>query len=81
MISGYKGLMNALTTDIAIETADEKMNDLFTSGGMAGMLGETVFAKTGMNVSWCILACACAGDRLGKEGFLELRLFSRVCFV
>ncbi|MEL4308411.1 Na+/H+ antiporter NhaC [Joostella sp. CR20] len=38
-ISGYKGVMNAITVDTAIETSNEKLNDLFSSGGMAGMLG------------------------------------------
>lgn len=38
-ISGYKGLMQAITVDTAVETDDERLNDLFASGGMAGMLG------------------------------------------
>ncbi|WP_304038770.1 Na+/H+ antiporter NhaC family protein, partial [Mesonia mobilis] len=38
-ISGYKGVMNAITVDTSIETTNEKLNDLFSSGGMAGMLG------------------------------------------
>nr|WP_299343064.1 Na+/H+ antiporter NhaC [Allomuricauda sp.] len=37
--SGYKGILNAITVDTAIETDDPALNDLFTSGGMAGMLG------------------------------------------
>ncbi len=39
LISGYKGLMNAITVSIEIPTAYAPLNDLFTSGGMAGMLG------------------------------------------
>ena len=39
LISGYKGVMNALTVDVAIETDNTELNDLFSSGGMAGMLG------------------------------------------
>lgn len=37
--SGYKGLMNAITIDTNINTENEQLNDLFSSGGMAGMLG------------------------------------------
>ena len=31
--------MNAMTVDIAIETKDAALNDLFSAGGMKGMLG------------------------------------------
>jgi len=37
--SAYKGLMNAITIDTQIETSNEALNDLFSSGGMKGMLG------------------------------------------
>ncbi len=37
--SGYKGIMNAITVDVAIETTNENLNDLFAASGMAGMLG------------------------------------------
>ena len=37
--SGYKGIMNAITVDTAIETTNTNLNDLFASSGMAGMLG------------------------------------------
>ena len=37
--SGYKGIMNALTVDTAVETSSAELNDLFTAGGMKGMLG------------------------------------------
>lgn len=37
--SSYKGILNAITIDTAIETTDPALNDLFSSGGMAGMLG------------------------------------------
>lgn len=37
--SGYKGIMQALTVDVAIETSNSSLNDLFTSSGMSGMLG------------------------------------------
>ena len=37
--SAYKGVMNALTVDTAVETTSAELNDLFTAGGMKGMLG------------------------------------------
>ena len=37
--SGYKGILNAITVDTSIATQDPALNDLFSSGGMAGMLG------------------------------------------
>ena len=37
--TGYKGILNAITVNTAIETSDPALNDLFSSGGMAGMLG------------------------------------------
>ncbi|TXK74949.1 Na+/H+ antiporter NhaC [Mesonia sp. K4-1] len=37
--SAYKGIMNAITVDTQIETSNEALNDLFSSGGMRGMLG------------------------------------------
>ncbi len=37
--TGYKGILNAITVDTHIETSDPVLNDLFSSGGMAGMLG------------------------------------------
>ncbi|TXE11741.1 Na+/H+ antiporter NhaC [Seonamhaeicola algicola] len=37
--SAYKGVMNAITVDTAVETSSAELNDLFSSGGMNGMLG------------------------------------------
>ncbi|MEJ1221720.1 Na+/H+ antiporter NhaC [Sediminicola sp. 1XM1-17] len=37
--AGYKGIMNAITVDTNIATENEALNDLFSSKGMAGMLG------------------------------------------
>jgi len=37
--SGYQGIMNAITVETAIETSNTELNDLFSSGGMYGMLG------------------------------------------
>jgi NhaC family Na+:H+ antiporter len=38
-ISGYKGIMNAITVDTSIATDTPALNDLFSAGGMSGMLG------------------------------------------
>jgi len=38
-VSGYKGIMQAITVDTSVVTDNENLNDLFSSGGMAGMLG------------------------------------------
>jgi NhaC family Na+:H+ antiporter len=37
--SAYKGIMNAITVDVAVDTPSKDLNDLFSSGGMSGMLG------------------------------------------
>ncbi|MDA8595940.1 Na+/H+ antiporter NhaC [Flavobacteriaceae bacterium] len=37
--NGYKGLMKAITVDVAVPTESNLLADLFSSGGMAGMLG------------------------------------------
>ena len=38
-ITAYKGIMNAMTVDTSITTSSKELNDLFSSGGMYGMLG------------------------------------------
>ena len=38
-ISGYKGIMQAITVETSVLTDNEDLNELFSSGGMAGMLG------------------------------------------
>ena len=37
--NSYKGIMNAITIDTSIATDNEQLNDLFSSGGMSGMMG------------------------------------------
>ena len=37
--SAYKGVIKAITEDIAVVTSSVELNDLFTAGGMKGMLG------------------------------------------
>jgi len=39
LVSGYKGIMNAITVSSSVETSNADLNDLFSSGGMSGMLG------------------------------------------
>lgn len=39
MESAYKGIMNAITVATQIQTSNPLLNDLFSSGGMVGMLG------------------------------------------
>ena len=37
--SAYIGVMKAMTVDTAVVTSNEQLNDLFSAGGMSGMLG------------------------------------------
>lgn len=37
--SAYRAVMTAITTDTSIETSSIELNDLFSSGGMKGMMG------------------------------------------
>ncbi len=37
--SAYKGVMKAMTVDTSVETTSAELNDLFSAGGMSGMLG------------------------------------------
>jgi NhaC family Na+:H+ antiporter len=37
--AAYQGIMNAITVDTSVETSNTELNDLFSSGGMYGMLG------------------------------------------
>ncbi|APU66953.1 Na+/H+ antiporter NhaC [Christiangramia flava] len=60
-ISGYKGIMNAITVDTAIETDSEALNDLFASSGMAGMLGTI----------WLILCAMVFGGIMEAIGALS----------
>ncbi len=59
-ISGYKGIMNAITVDTAVETSSAELNDLFTSGGMKGMLGTI----------WLILCAMVFGGVMDAIGAL-----------
>ncbi|MFD2726369.1 Na+/H+ antiporter NhaC [Hyunsoonleella rubra] len=59
--SAYKGIMNAMTVDIAIDTSNESLSDLFTSGGMHGMLGTV----------WLIICAVVFGGVMDAIGALS----------
>ncbi len=59
-ISGYKGIMNAITVDTSIPVENEQLSDLFSSGGMAGML-DTI---------WLILCAMVFGGIMDAIGAL-----------
>ncbi len=61
MESGYRGVMNAMTVDSAIVTNDASLNDLFSSGGMKGMLGTI----------WLIMCAMVFGGVMDAIGALE----------
>lgn len=58
--SAYMGVMKAITVDVAIETDNAMLNDLFSSGGMAGMLGTI----------WLILCAMVFGGIMDAIGAL-----------
>lgn len=59
--SAYKGIMTALTVDTSIETGNSELNDLFSSGGMSGMLGTI----------WLIICALVFGGVMDAIGALE----------
>jgi NhaC family Na+:H+ antiporter len=59
-ISAYLGVMKAITVDVAVETDNALLNDLFSSGGMAGMLGTI----------WLILCAMVFGGIMDAIGAL-----------
>ncbi|WP_298344354.1 Na+/H+ antiporter NhaC [uncultured Algibacter sp.] len=59
--SAYKGIMNAMTVNTAIETSNSDLNDLFTSGGMSGMLGTV----------WLIICAVVFGGVMDAIGALS----------
>lgn len=60
-IVGYKGIMNALTTDIKIISPLESLNSLFEAGGMASML----------NTVWLIICAMFFGGAMEAIGALK----------
>jgi len=59
--SGYKGILNSITVDTVIDTDDPTLSDLFSSGGMAGMLGTI----------WLIICAMVFGGIMDGIGALE----------
>ncbi len=59
--TAYKGILNAITVDTAIATDDPALNDLFSSGGMSGMLGTI----------WLIVCAMVFGGIMDGIGALE----------
>ena len=59
--AAYKGVMNAMTIDSAVTTDNETLNDLFTSGGMKGMLGTI----------WLIMCAMVFGGIMDAIGALQ----------
>jgi NhaC family Na+:H+ antiporter len=67
--SAYKGVMQAITVETSVETSSAVLNDLFTSGGMYGMLGTI----------WLILCAMVFGgvmDAIGALSKLSAALLS-----
>ncbi len=60
-VSAYKGVMNAITTNISVSTTDNQLNELFSSGGMQGML----------NTIWLILSAMVFGGIMEAIGALD----------
>ncbi len=58
--SAYIGIMNAMTTDTAVETGNAQLNELFTTGGMSGMLSTI----------WLILCAMVFGGIMDAIGAL-----------
>jgi len=59
--TAYKGILNAITVDTNIATEDPALNDLFSSGGMSGMLGTI----------WLIVCAMVFGGIMDGIGALE----------
>lgn len=58
--NAYQGIMNAITVDTSVATSNEELSDLFSSGGMSGMLGTV----------WLILCAMVFGGIMEAIGAL-----------
>ena len=58
----YVAIMDAMTTDIAIVTDNETINELLSTGGMAGM----------MSTIWLIICAMTFGGIMEASGFLKV---------
>ena len=61
-VTGYQGVMDAMTIDTAFVTSSDELNDLFTSGGMYGMLGTI----------WLIICAMVFGGVMDAIGALAI---------
>lgn len=59
--SGYRGVMDAITIGASIETPNEVLSELFSSGGMSGMMGTV----------WLILCAMVFGGVMEAIGALS----------
>jgi NhaC family Na+:H+ antiporter len=59
--SSYKAVVNSMTTDVAIVTDNELINELLSSGGMKGML----------NTIWLIICAMIFGGVMEVAGMLK----------
>lgn len=59
--SAYKGVMNSITVSTSVETTNELLNGLFSSGGMEGMLGTI----------WLIMCAMVFGGIMDGIGALQ----------
>ncbi|GGB65505.1 sodium:proton antiporter [Flavobacterium suaedae] len=60
-ISGYKGVMNAITVETVIETSNKTLSELFVAGGMTKML----------NTIWLIICAMVFGGVMEAIGALK----------
>tara|TARA_B110000483_G_C18197132_1_gene543514 strand:+ start:2173 stop:3651 length:1479 start_codon:yes stop_codon:yes gene_type:complete len=60
--SAYKGVMKAITVNTAVKTSSSELNDLFTAGGMSGMLGTI----------WLIICAMVFGGVMEAIGALSI---------
>ncbi len=61
LMASYKSVVDAMTTDIAVVTENELVNELLTSGGMSGML----------NTIFLIICAMIFGGVMEKSGMLK----------
>ncbi len=61
LIASYKSVVDAMTTDVAIVTENELVNELLSSSGMFGML----------NTIWLIICAMIFGGVMEKTGMLK----------
>jgi NhaC family Na+:H+ antiporter len=59
--SAYKGVMTAITVETSVETSNASLNDLFSSGGMNGML----------NTIWLVICAMVFGGVMEGIGALQ----------